>query len=50
MSLESQNRHPDWVRGLRIVITGAAGVLGNGLVEEASRQGDASHPAIKSEF
>ena len=39
MSLESQNRHPDWVRGLRIVITGAAGVLGNGLVEEASRQG-----------
>lgn len=29
----------DWVRGLRIVITGAAGVFGVGLVEEAVRQG-----------
>lgn len=30
---------PDWVRGLRIVVTGAAGVLGRGLVDEAVRQG-----------
>lgn len=32
--------HPaDWVKGLRIVVTGAAGALGRGLVEEAIRQG-----------
>lgn len=31
--------HPaDWVKGLRIVVTGAAGALGRGLVEEAIRQ------------
>ena len=30
---------PDWVKGLRIVVTGAAGALGRVLVEEAVRQG-----------
>lgn len=30
---------PDWVRGLRLLVTGAAGVLGRALVEEAVRQG-----------
>jgi 3-oxoacyl-[acyl-carrier protein] reductase len=30
---------PDWVSGLRILVTGAAGVLGRALVEEAVRQG-----------
>jgi NAD(P)-dependent dehydrogenase (short-subunit alcohol dehydrogenase family) len=29
----------DWVSGLRILVTGAAGALGRGLVEEAVRQG-----------
>jgi NAD(P)-dependent dehydrogenase (short-subunit alcohol dehydrogenase family) len=30
---------PGWVSGARIVVTGAAGALGRGLVEEAARQG-----------
>lgn len=30
---------PDWVRGKRLLITGAAGLLGLALVEEAVRQG-----------
>ncbi len=29
----------DWVAGLRVLVTGAAGALGRGLVEEAVRQG-----------
>src|ERR1700733_4346942 len=29
----------DWVSGLRILVTGAAGAMGRGLVEEAVRQG-----------
>ena len=29
----------DWVSGLRMLVTGAAGAMGRGLVEEAVRQG-----------
>ena len=29
----------DWVSGLRILVTGAAGAMGRGLVDEALRQG-----------
>ena len=31
----------DWVSGLRILVTGAAGAMGRGLVAEAVRQGAA---------
>ena len=40
-SIATDGGQPDWVRGLRIVVTGAAGVLGRSLVEEAVRQGAA---------
>ena len=32
---------PDWVKGLRIVVTGAAGTLGKAIVDEAVLQGAA---------
>ena len=42
VSLEAQaGSEPGWVRGLRIVVTGAAGALGRSLVDEADRQGAA---------
>jgi NAD(P)-dependent dehydrogenase (short-subunit alcohol dehydrogenase family) len=47
MTASSRTRAPfdapdvDWVAGLRILVTGAAGVLGKALAEEAARQGAA---------
>jgi 3-oxoacyl-[acyl-carrier protein] reductase len=43
LSIEEQaeSQSPDWLRGLKVLITGAAGVFGRGLVEEAVAQGAA---------